>query len=180
MRVSPFGYPGITAHLRLPRAFRSLSRPSSAPGAGASAPRPFSLDLLQSAPFRLPFPDPSGMKSIFRCADKRKRFEPSPSLAYKEECSLWFVWFDVFHLALTRWLGIRFSRYASPLASLLPPLHFVQRRRPLRSVSFSVRITCFACEIFARVAGFARCSAPYVNRWKALYEFFSNLPQTVN
>ena len=49
MRVSPFGYPGITAHLRLPRAFRSLSRPSSAPGAGAFAPRPCSLDLLQSA-----------------------------------------------------------------------------------------------------------------------------------
>ena len=33
--VSPFGYPRITAHLQLPEAFRSLSRPSSAPDAKA-------------------------------------------------------------------------------------------------------------------------------------------------
>ena len=31
--VAPFGYPGIKAHLQLPPAFRSLSRPSSPPGA---------------------------------------------------------------------------------------------------------------------------------------------------
>ena len=35
MRVSPFGYPRINAHLQLPAAFRSLSRPSSAPDAKA-------------------------------------------------------------------------------------------------------------------------------------------------
>ena len=33
--VSPFGYPRIFGYLRLPVAFRSLSRPSSAPGAKA-------------------------------------------------------------------------------------------------------------------------------------------------
>ena len=43
-RVSPFRYLRITAHLRLPAAFRSLSRLSSAPGAKASAPRPFLLN----------------------------------------------------------------------------------------------------------------------------------------
>ena len=32
-RVAPFGHPGINAHLQLPLAFRSLSRPSSPPGA---------------------------------------------------------------------------------------------------------------------------------------------------
>ena len=32
-RVAPFGYPRIEAHWRLPAAFRSLSRPSSPPGA---------------------------------------------------------------------------------------------------------------------------------------------------
>ena len=32
-RVAPFGHPGIKAHLQLPLAFRSLSRPSSPPGA---------------------------------------------------------------------------------------------------------------------------------------------------
>ena len=34
-RVSPFGYLRIKAHLQLPEAFRSLSRPSSAPDAKA-------------------------------------------------------------------------------------------------------------------------------------------------
>ena len=43
-RVSPFRYLRINAHLRLPAAFRSLSRLSSAPGAKASAPRPFLLN----------------------------------------------------------------------------------------------------------------------------------------
>ena len=42
--VPPFGYPWITAYLRLPKAFRSLSRPSSAIGAMASTLRSYSLD----------------------------------------------------------------------------------------------------------------------------------------
>ena len=45
VRVSPFGHPRIDGHLPLPAAFRSLSRPSSAPSAKASAPRSSSLDL---------------------------------------------------------------------------------------------------------------------------------------
>ena len=44
-RVSPFGYLRINAHLQLPEAFRSLSRPSSAPDAKAFPLRPFLLDL---------------------------------------------------------------------------------------------------------------------------------------
>ena len=43
-RVSPFGYLRINGYLLLPAAFRSLSRPSSAPGAKASALRPCNLD----------------------------------------------------------------------------------------------------------------------------------------
>ena len=39
-RISPFGYPRLSAYLRLPVAFRSLSRPSSAPGAKAFTLRP--------------------------------------------------------------------------------------------------------------------------------------------
>ena len=42
-RVSPFGYLRIDGYLLLPEAFRSLSRPSSAPGAKASALCPFCL-----------------------------------------------------------------------------------------------------------------------------------------
>ena len=45
-RVPPFGYPWINAYLRLPMAFRSLSRPSSAISALASTLRSFLLDLL--------------------------------------------------------------------------------------------------------------------------------------
>ena len=45
-RVVPFGDRGIRGYLLLPRAFRSLSRPSSPPGAKASAMRPFLLSCL--------------------------------------------------------------------------------------------------------------------------------------
>ena len=45
-RVSPFRHPRIAGHLLLPAAFRSLSRLSSAPGAKASALRPFLLNPL--------------------------------------------------------------------------------------------------------------------------------------
>ena len=38
--VAPFGHPRIAGHLRLPAAFRSLSRPSSPPRAKASPVRP--------------------------------------------------------------------------------------------------------------------------------------------
>ena len=38
--VVPFGNPGVTGHLRLTRAYRSLSRPSSPPRAKASTGRP--------------------------------------------------------------------------------------------------------------------------------------------
>ena len=43
--VSPFGDPRIAGYVLLPVAFRSLSRPSSAPGAKASALCSSSLDL---------------------------------------------------------------------------------------------------------------------------------------
>ena len=45
-RVAPFGYPRLDACLRLPVAFRSLPRPSSALGAKASTVCPFCLDLF--------------------------------------------------------------------------------------------------------------------------------------
>ena len=47
-RVSPFGYLRINAHLQLPEAFRSLSRPSSAPDAKAFPLRSCSLDQPHS------------------------------------------------------------------------------------------------------------------------------------
>ena len=49
MRVAPFGDLRINGYLRLPEAFRSLSRPSSALSAKASALRPFCLILTYDA-----------------------------------------------------------------------------------------------------------------------------------
>ena len=46
--VPPFGNPRITGYLLLPVAYRSLSRPSSAPDAKAFPLRSFQLDLLRS------------------------------------------------------------------------------------------------------------------------------------
>ena len=46
--VAPFGYPWIEAYLQLPMAFRSLSRPSSAPDAKAFTLCSFSLEFLQT------------------------------------------------------------------------------------------------------------------------------------
>ena len=43
-RVPPFGYPRIVVYLRLPEAFRSLLRPSSALYAKAFTVRPFSFN----------------------------------------------------------------------------------------------------------------------------------------
>ena len=45
-RVAPFGNPRINGYLLLPEAYRSLSRPSSAPDAKAFPLRSFQLDLL--------------------------------------------------------------------------------------------------------------------------------------
>ena len=45
--VPAFGYLRISAHLQLPAAFRSLSRPSSAPSAKASTLRSSSLNRIR-------------------------------------------------------------------------------------------------------------------------------------
>ena len=54
MWVAPFGNPRITGYLLLPAAYRSLSRPSSAPDAKAFPLRSFQLDLVvaKSIPLR--------------------------------------------------------------------------------------------------------------------------------
>lgn len=54
-RVSPFGHPRIYSYLHLPVAFRSLSRPSSAPNAKAFSMRSSSLDLVVASFARFAF-----------------------------------------------------------------------------------------------------------------------------
>ena len=46
-RVSPFGNLRIIAYVQLPEAYRSLSRPSSAPDAKAFPLRSYQLDLVE-------------------------------------------------------------------------------------------------------------------------------------
>ena len=76
--VPQFGYPRIEAYLQLPAAFRSLSRPSSAPGAKASTLRSFLLDHFRvysvthwSGLFALCFGVLSYLKDnrLFRCLE---------------------------------------------------------------------------------------------------------------
>jgi hypothetical protein len=64
--VAPFGHPWITACSRLPRAFRSVPRPSSPPGAKASTecpsrarPNPLATEPPRTAPKRAAQPAPS-------------------------------------------------------------------------------------------------------------------------
>ena len=64
-RVSPFGNLRINGYLRLPEAYRSLSRPSSAPDAKAFPLRSSQLDLLsfeKEAVAHYPLTPPRGIK----------------------------------------------------------------------------------------------------------------------
>ena len=59
-RVAPFGNPRIKACVRLPEAYRSLPRPSSAQGTEASAVRPYLLDRPHGVPSAVRVPQPPG------------------------------------------------------------------------------------------------------------------------
>ena len=88
-RVSPFGYQGIYACLRLPLAFRSLPRPSSALGALASTLCSSSLDyvdpetslhFLRSIDFQFATGLSRLLSRLLLCAVVKVRGEfPSPS-----------------------------------------------------------------------------------------------------
>ena len=66
-RVSPFGNPRIKAHLRLPVAYRSLSRPSSALSAKAFPLRPLQLDLRRHLRRAQRNPFTESLKSTLQC-----------------------------------------------------------------------------------------------------------------
>ena len=63
-RVSPFGDLRIEAYLRLPEAYRSLSRPSSAPDAKAFPLRSYQLDLAARPCWVWPSPNHSWFSKI--------------------------------------------------------------------------------------------------------------------
>ena len=74
-RVSPFGNLRIKAYLRLPVAYRSLSRPSSALSAKAFPLRPLQLNQLvaKSVPFRFPV----NWKAALHFLAPHLRFKPA-------------------------------------------------------------------------------------------------------
>ena len=91
-RVSPFGYSGIEACLRLPLTFRSLPRPSSALGALASTLCSSSLDYSPETPLQfssgqLTFFIATGLSRLFSssslcsCQGAREISLPSGSLS---------------------------------------------------------------------------------------------------
>ena len=139
-RVPPFGYPRIIACLRLPVAFRSLPRPSSAISALASTLRSSSLDLLclRAAllrPLRRPFGLLVSACSLFLCsfqgADERPPGEilspGEPSKRYSEG-----IWKNEI---LRRFLsGSSPRRFALRLSFALAPVRSALRFAPSRSL----------------------------------------------
>ena len=86
--VSPFGNLRIEAYLQLPAAYRSLSRPSSAPDAKAFTLRSYSLELLS---FNIWF-------SILNCLSFFLNISFRDYIVRIEKVSLSFVHF--FHLSV--------------------------------------------------------------------------------
>ena len=92
-RVSPFGNLRINGHLHLPEAFRSLSRPSSAPDAKAFPLRSFALDLS----FLLPGRSRSGSQAFELCRLRVLRncfvlpFRKVPQIIFVSLCCLLFI-----------------------------------------------------------------------------------------
>ena len=64
-RVPPFGNLRIEAYVQLPEAYRSLSRPSSAPDAKAFPLRSSMLDLPKIVPYFLWFSNYAGIQIGF-------------------------------------------------------------------------------------------------------------------
>ena len=92
-RVSPFGHLRINGYLHLPEAFRSLSRPSSAPDAKAFPLRSFALDLS----FLLPGRSRSGSQAFELCRLRVLRncfvlpFRKVPQIIFVSLCCLLFI-----------------------------------------------------------------------------------------
>ena len=92
-RVSPFGNLRINGHLHLPEAYRSLSRPSSAPDAKAFPLRSFALDLI----FLLPGRSRSGSQAFELCRLRVLRncfvlpFRKVPQIIFVSLCCLLFI-----------------------------------------------------------------------------------------
>ena len=125
MWVSPFGYLRIYGYLLLPAAFRSLSRPSSAPSARASALRPFCL----TAPHT----------HSVACAGFFRNFRFSLVLYLFGYLSVSSMSLPIRQLSLTHsFFGIQFSRYflRKPFASDPSSGIWTPSRDLLKTISF--------------------------------------------
>ena len=159
-RVPPFGYPWINACLRLPMAFRSLSRPSSAISALASTLRSFSLDLasFRSRPLLRLFQDRAARAS-FRCFPLCSfqgalpvRFQPASNRPF-DRSILWPVKNFRTESSLTRFL--KTIQKSSEAIRTFSPLAFASvDPRPRQFLAASRRILPFLRSRFrARFSG---------------------------
>ena len=112
--VSSFGHPRIEAYLQLPVAYRSLSRPSSAPSAKAFSLRSFSLELSLISVL---FFNYVSFANRFCCFLFRyvvvSLFQLSERLIF-----VFIDWFVLFCL-LDLFFSIRFSMYILPIPPYL-------------------------------------------------------------
>ena len=93
-RVSPFGHPRIKGYLLLPAAFRSLSRPSSALSAKASALRSFCLTFCCYSVNSLAF-FPLLMITYHRCLPIRSWLSSRITTAFFKDLFLMYAIFKV-------------------------------------------------------------------------------------
>ena len=161
-RVPPFGHPWINAYLRLPMAFRSLSRPSSAISALASTLRSFSLDLasFRSRPLLRLFQDRAARAS-FRCFPLCSfqgalpvRFQPASNRPF-DRSILWPVENFRTESSLSRFLKT-IQKSSEAIRTFSPSAFASVDPRP--SVSSS-RLLAASCRSFARASALASPAA---------------------
>ena len=134
-RVSPFGNLRINGHLHLPEAYRSLSRPSSAPDAKAFPLRSFALDLS----FLLPGRSRSGSQAFELCRLRVLRncfvlpFRKVPQIIFVSLCCLLFIlgYFVQFSRCVSSFFRNQIQTLNS-LECLHPISHYLTGTRPRR------------------------------------------------
>ena len=137
-RVAPFGYPRINGYLLLPEAFRSLSRPSSAPDAKAFPLRSFQLDRRKVRSFvssELAL-SRSTLRLVLRCENSWFSLRIMQAL----QRSKLYVTLHPFGCCSTINLFPHVSPHEKPLCCLTCFCHIVQFSR-CRSPSASFRLS---------------------------------------
>ena len=124
-RVAPFGDPRINGYLLLPEAFRSLSRPSSAPDAKAFPLRSFQLDLLVAKLRSRSVSagcQPFGLRRRLRPLRLLLAFQPKTQVFGEWGRELReTLWPDLLRVVRESWFSLRIMQALQRLTKLLLP-----------------------------------------------------------